>query len=223
MGECIIKLMEPKDIASALVNELESLSESKTIPMRKIRRKYSNMLRIKDARYIFEVAGIILDAGKHRWIAYDLIRDHPTAFRSLDRNRLEILGRGINSWSSVDSFSRTLSGPAWREGMVSMETICDWGQSENRWWRRAALVSTIALNIRSRGGEGDVKKTLTICEMFVEDYDDMVVKALSWALRELVVHDPKAVEEFLFSHKDVLVARVRREVMNKIKTGLKNP
>jgi len=215
--------MEPNDIASALVNEMESLSEYKTAPMRKVRLKYSKVLRSKEAQFIFEIAEIMLNSGKDQWIAYELIRDHPAAFRSLDRIRLEIIGRRINSWSSVDSFSRTLSGPAWREGIVSMETIRDWAQSENRWWRRAALVSTIALNVRSRGGKGDVKKTLTICEMFVEDYDDMVVKAISWALRELVVHNPKAVEEFLLSHKDVLAARVRREVMNKIKTGLKNP
>jgi 3-methyladenine DNA glycosylase AlkD len=215
--------MEPKDIASALINELESLSEAKTAPMRKVRWKYSKILHSKEAQFIFDVAEMILKSGKHQWIAYELIRDHPAAFHSIDRNRLEILGRGINSWSSVDSFSRTLSGPSWREGLVPDEMILDWARSENHWWRRAALVSTVALNVRSRGGKGDVKKTLTICELLVEDYNDMVVKALSWALRELVVHDPKAVEGFLISHNDFLAARVKREVRNKIKTGLKNP
>ena len=215
--------MEPKDFASALVTELESLPELKTAPMRKIRREYSKTLRSEEAQYVFEVAQTILDSGKHRWIAYELIRDHPATFRSLDRHRLEVIGRGINSWSSVDSFSRTLSGPAWREGLVSMRAIQDWAQSEDCWWRRAALVSTVALNVRSRGGKGDIKRTLTICEMLVEDYDDMIVKALSWALRELVVHDPTAVEDFLSSHQDVLAGRVKREVRNKIETGLKNP
>ena len=215
--------MEPKDFASALVTELESLPELKTAPMRKVRREYSKTLRSEEAQYVFKVAQAILDSGKHRWIAYELIRDHPATFHSLDRHRLEAIGRGINSWSSVDSFSRTLSGPAWREGLVSMRTIQDWAQSEDRWWRRAALVSTVALNVRSRGGKGDIKRTLTICEMLVEDYDDMVVKALSWALRELVVHDPKAVGDFLSSHQDVLAGRVKREVRNKIETGLKNP
>jgi 3-methyladenine DNA glycosylase AlkD len=51
----------------------------------------------------------------------------------------------------------------------------------------------------------------------------MVVKALSWALRELVVHDPDAVRAFLSEHEDVLAARVKREVRNKLTTGLKNP
>jgi 3-methyladenine DNA glycosylase AlkD len=215
--------MESKDITSALVKELESISESKTAPMRKVRRKYSKMLRSKEAQFIFEVAEFILNSGKHQWIAYELIRDHSAAFRSLDRNRLETIGHGLNSWSSVDSFSRTLSGPLWREELVSNEMIYDWAHSENRWWRRAALVSTVALNVRSRGGKGDVKKTLTICEMLIEDHGDMVAKALSWALRELVVHDPNAVKKFIISHKNVLAACVKREVRNKIDTGLKNP
>ena len=59
--------------------------------------------------------------------------------------------------------------------------------------------------------------------MLVADHEDMVVKAMSWALRQLVVHDPDAVREFLEEHKDVLAARVKREVRNKLTTGLKNP
>jgi 3-methyladenine DNA glycosylase AlkD len=51
----------------------------------------------------------------------------------------------------------------------------------------------------------------------------MVVKAMSWALRALVVHDPQAVRAFLSAHDDVLAARVKREVTNKLTTGLKNP
>jgi 3-methyladenine DNA glycosylase AlkD len=51
----------------------------------------------------------------------------------------------------------------------------------------------------------------------------MVVRAMSWALRELVVHDPEAVRGFLAENDDLLAARVKREVTNKLETGLKNP
>jgi 3-methyladenine DNA glycosylase AlkD len=51
----------------------------------------------------------------------------------------------------------------------------------------------------------------------------MVVKALSWALRELVPHDPEAVQGFLAVYEERLAARVKREVGNKLTTGLKNP
>ena len=51
----------------------------------------------------------------------------------------------------------------------------------------------------------------------------MVIKALSWALRALVVHDAGAVRQFLADHEDRLAARVKREVRHKLTTGLKNP
>ncbi len=51
----------------------------------------------------------------------------------------------------------------------------------------------------------------------------MVVKALSWALRELISYDPTALERFLERHTERIAARVRREVGNKLNTGLKNP
>lgn len=62
-----------------------------------------------------------------------------------------------------------------------------------------------------------------ICEMLLEDRDDMVVKALSWALRELSKRDPEAVRKFLRAHENTLAPRVAREVNSKLQTGLKNP
>jgi 3-methyladenine DNA glycosylase AlkD len=59
--------------------------------------------------------------------------------------------------------------------------------------------------------------------MLVDDHDDMVVKALSWALRELTVHEPGAVRKFLSRNEHVLAATVKREVRNKLETGLKDP
>jgi len=84
-------------------------------------------------------------------------------------------------------------------------------------------VSTVALNVKARGGSGDVPRTLRVCSLLVGDHDDMVVKALSWALRVLVQHDPDAVSGFLAEHEEALAARVKREVRNKLATGLKNP
>jgi 3-methyladenine DNA glycosylase AlkD len=51
----------------------------------------------------------------------------------------------------------------------------------------------------------------------------MVVKALSWALREVAKKHPKEARAFLTSHKNTLAARVLKEVNNKLSTGLKTP
>ena len=55
------------------------------------------------------------------------------------------------------------------------------------------------------------------------DKNDMVIKALSWALRELIPHDREAVLSFLRENENVLASRVKREVKNKLTTGVKNP
>lgn len=215
--------LRPEEVAGRIAEDIRALEERNTPNVRAIRRDYSRRLRFADAALVLKIAEELIETYGHRWVAYELIRDHEDAFRSLSEADLERWGSGMDSWGAVDSFARTLSGPAWLHGLVSDQLIHRWVDSENRWWRRAALVSTVALNVRSHGGTGDPERTLNVCRRLAADDDDMVVKALSWALRALVVHDPDAVERFLVEHEDELAARVRREVRNKLKTGLKNP
>lgn len=212
-----------KEVASEIDAEIRALPVRNTPTVRAIRRKYSRMLRQASPESILDLAGELVERYGYRGLPYELIRHHRAAFQSIGEAEVEALGHGINSWWSVDSFARTLAGPAWLKRQVSDELIHKWARSEDLWWRRAALVSTVALNIRSRGGKGDVPRTLEVCRLLVDDHDDMVVKAMSWALRELVVHDPDAVREFLNEYEGVLAARVKREVRNKLATGLKNP
>jgi len=212
-----------REVASEIDAEIRALSVRNTRNARAIRRKYSRKLEQASPEFVLDLARELLENYGSRWFGYELIQNHRATFQSVGEAELEEFGQGINTWWSVDSFARTLAGPAWLNGQVSDELIYKWAHSEIRWWRRAALVSTVALNVRSHGGSGDVPRTLEVCRLLVDDHDDMVVKAMSWALRELVVHDPDAVREFLSKYEDVLAARVKREVRNKLTTGLKNP
>ena len=173
---------------------------------------------------VVEVALDLWKRGDHRcrWAAVTLLRSHRTALRCVRWRALEQMGDQVGSWGDVDIFA-SLAGPAWRSGQISDWRVHRWTRSPNRWWRRAALVSSVFLNRRSLGGEGDTRRTLAITELLARDRDDMVVKGLSWALRELIPVDRRAVERFLKTHDDVLAARVKREVRNKLTTGLKNP
>lgn len=215
--------LDVKATAARIDAEISALPLRNTPNVRPIRRRFSRELQGADPESILNLARELIEGYGHRWVAYELILSHQAAFRSLGEAELNQLGQGIDSWGSVDSFARLLSGPAWRDGQVRDELIHEWARSPDRWWRRAALVSTLALNVRSHGGKGDVPRTLATCRLLVDDRDDMVVKAMSWALRGLVVHDPEAVREFLAEHEDRLAARVKREVRNKLATGLKNP
>lgn len=213
----------PREIASELLEEISTLPVRNTPNERAIRRKYSRKLRNSSPEIVYATASLLIYEASADWLAYELIASHKACFEKLGEKELEQLGSWINSWWTVDSFARTLAGPAWLAGLVSDELIVCWAGSDDRWWRRAALVSTVALNSRSHAGKGDTTRTLRICRLLVNDHDDMVEKAMSWALRELVVHDAGAVRAFLDHHREELGARVIREVTNKLNTGLKYP
>ncbi len=156
-----------------------------------------------------------------RLIAYELVAGHREAFAALTPTRLIRWARGLADWGTVDLFGCTLGGQAWRAGLLTDATIDGWARSPDRWRRRLALVCTVPLNSKARGGTGDAARTLRVCEALAADRDDMVVKALSWALRELGKRDPAAVLGFLARCGDRLAARVRREVTTKLTTGVK--
>ena len=222
-------MIDPPGAAAQLAADIAALPQRTTMTVRKVRRGHSRALKAADAAFIIELARVLLardrSSGRSglRWVAYELIRNHKPAFESLNDALLDELGQGMNSWDTVDDFSRILSGPAWLRGMASDALIRRWAICDDLWWRRAALVSTVALNMRSYGGNGDTPRTLEICDTLASDREDMVQKALSWALRELVWHDADAVRSFLDAHDEHLAARVKREVRNKLTTGLKNP
>ena len=88
---------------------------------------------------------------------------------------------------------------------------------------QAALVSTVPLNVKARGGRGDARRTLRICALLIDDRDEMIVKALSWAHRALIERDGDAVRQFLKENEARLPALVRREVQNKLTAGRKSP
>ena len=172
-----------------------------------------------------ELASRLVESGGYdeRTLAYLLLSRHRAALASLHANQVEALGAGIDNWGSVDAYCTLVAGPAWLAGQLGDEVIDRWSRSTDRWWRRASLVSTIAPNKKRAGSTGDAAGTLALCERLADDRDDMVVKAVSWALRALSRLDPGAVRAFLDAHDDVLAARVRREVRHNLETGLKNP
>ena len=192
--------------------------------MRAVVRAYRPQLKAESAADVIALAQAIIDCNtlEGRQCAYELLMGHKAAREALDAATVRQLGRGIDNWASVDGFACWVSGRAWREGQLRDAEIAKWARSKDRWWRRAALVSTVPLNTKSKGGKGDIKRTLAVCEILVADHDDMVAKAMSWALRELVPWDEKALRAFLKKHEAQLAKRVLREVGNKLRTGRKS-
>jgi 3-methyladenine DNA glycosylase AlkD len=215
------------DIA-AVVEEIEARVESMPVrdtqSLRALRREYSKRIAAVPAGDVIKIAAaLIVHRRVPRFIGDELIASRADALGAIDLSQLEHLGSDMSSWDQVDCFACYLSGPAWREGQIKDQAIEEWARSKNRWWRRAALVSTVPLNVKARGGRGDARRTLLICSLLIDERDEMIVKALSWALRALVARDPEAVRQFIEENDARLPALVRREVRQKLATGRKSP
>ena len=184
-------------------------------------------------------SSILFDYTSHQWIdlcimlvqeeifegqilAYELLWKNKKALKSLNIKQILALGNKLDNWVSVDSYSTMIAGWHWREGTLPDSQIKLWLKSEDYWLRRVAVVSTIPLNLRSKGGTGDAARTLMVCENLIDDRNDLVVKAVSWALRELSKINGLVVEDFIEKYKNRLHPRICREVMAKIETGRKN-
>lgn len=212
-------------LAREISERLHALPRRTAKDIRAIRRQYSKRLAKAPAHVVFELAQLLLQQPGFacRLVAHELLHHHSGALNRLRAWDLDQLGHGMASWGDVDIFSIYLAGPVWRDRHVPDSLIHGWARSKDRWWRRAALVSTVPLNSKAQGGSGETSRTLQVCHLLMRDRDPMVVKALSWALRELSKRDPKAVRAFVNERKDVLPALVLREVRNKLITGQKNP
>jgi 3-methyladenine DNA glycosylase AlkD len=210
-----------KDIRS----DLKRLPRLDASSVRSVRRRYSKALKTKSPAEVIAFVRSLLDGGgwAERVVAWEVLAEHPEAFALVDDRLVEEMAEGLSDWGSVNLYGITVLGQAWRERLVSHHRMIAWAKSSDRWLRRLSLVATVPLNSRARGGEGDSRRTLRICRLLLDDRDAMVVKAMSWALRELSKRNPQIVEDFILKNEDRLATLVKREVRNKLETGLKTP
>ncbi len=191
--------------------------------LRAVVREHARELKGEPAGTVIELARALSDQRRMeaRQVGFELLAKHREAFRSLTPELVRELGEGNDNWASVDGLACELVGPAWLAGVLEDDAIMAWARSEDLWWRRTAIVATTGLNKKSRGGAGDVARTLRICRLFVADRHKMISKAVSWALRELSKSHPAEVTAFVDEHEATLPAHVKREVRTKISKGTK--
>lgn len=213
--------MSPEDDAADLRAEIAALPRRDTPSVRAVRKRWSARLKSEPAEVVIALAQALESAQSQegKWVAYELVRFHPGAFAALSPEQVEDFASRLASWYAVDAFGTILSGPLWAKGRVPDAMVDAWSRSEDRWLRRSALVATVGRNATRPAPE----VTFELCLRLVADRDDMVEKAVSWALRYLSQKDRPAVVAFMDRHGGEFCARVRREVRHKLNTGRKAP
>jgi len=178
--------------------------------------KFSGREKIELAKDLFKT-----NVFECQHIAMEYLGKDKKVLAALSSSDIDEFNQNMDNWVSVDCFAGYLVGYAWREGIITTKKVKSFLNSDDFWSRRIAVVSTVALNQKARGGTGDALKTIEICELVIDDHQDMMNKALSWVLRELAKIDTVPVEQFIEKYKSRLHPRVLREVKNKLETGRK--
>lgn len=213
--------MSAQDTATRYRSEIAALPKRDTPNMRALRRRWSQALKSEPALQVIAVAEALeaVSPQEGQWVAYELIRHHKAAFAGVSQTVVDCFAERAVSWYAVDALGTILTGPLWAAGRLPDEVVDAWSRAESRWRRRLALVTSVGRN----GVRPDPDRTFALCLRLADDRDDMVEKAVSWALRYLSQKDKAAVEAFWAHNAHRFRPRVKREVAHKLATGLKTP
>jgi len=196
-----------------------------TVPdLRVVLKELRNQTKEFNTSQELDLIRHLIDEGvfELQQLAFEYLHSEKNLYKSLTQDFIEQIEKNLDNWLSVDYFGLFVVGIAWKNNLINTEKVKRYLDSEDFWARRIAGVATVALNQKARGGHGDVRRTLEICQLVVKDHQEMIVKSLSWALRELAKTDRESVIGFLDNNKERLHKKVLREVKNKLETGLKN-
>ena len=120
----------------------------------------------------------------------------------------------ITNWAHCDDFCNHIMYLLIERHETVITQLYSWFRSQNRWKRRASVVSMIP---HARKGK-HVNHVLALCNRLMLDKDDMVQKGVGWTLKELSKADKEVVINFLQPWKKKsarLLLRYACEKMNK--------
>jgi 3-methyladenine DNA glycosylase AlkD len=100
-----------------------------------------------------------------------------------------------DNWATTDAICGALVGPLLVAHPDLVDRMGSWARDRNTWVRRASIVSLIPSLRRRRA----IDEVYEIARMLHPDREDLIHKAVGWALREAGKVDPARLERYLRS------------------------
>ncbi len=120
----------------------------------------------------------------------------------------------VNNWDLVDLSAHRILGKAIQENLVNIKILDTLVKSKNMWHRRVAIIATMTF---IKGGDFDM--TLQITKKLFNDKEDLMHKAMGWALREVWKKDAKICEDFLLENYEKLPRTTLRYAIERMEEG----
>ena len=201
--------------------DLEALGV-RTPDLRRTAKKWVRENRESDPVAVERLAAALWSAGSRdeRLLGLEILRWFPGAVERLPETRLFGWSGEIDSWPVCDLLGTAivgrwiLAGPPERKQFLYRLL-----QEDGVWRPRLAIVSTVPI---IRSGEVPADYSLSLLDRVLGRQEPLIVKAVSWSLRDMAKHDRRRAQRYLRDRDDLLPALVRREVGNVLRTGRKS-
>ncbi|MCW5851901.1 MAG: DNA alkylation repair protein [Anaerolineae bacterium] len=160
------------------------------------------------------------DSMDERHLALELLNAYPRRLPTLPWEHFDRWRPGLVDWSTTDHLGYLL-GPWLLADLAGrtphLDTLI---AAPDLWSRRLALVG--ALIASREDGALIPDRLFSLLDRVQAEREPLMVKAVSWALRELSKHHPDRVAAYVDQRRSTLPALVIREVNHKLRTGLKS-
>ncbi len=195
---------------------LQTFHHPKTSDYRKIATKLHKAYQSIPKETLFNECENLLKTNKtpHTIIAYDLVFKRRSTFESNDFNQFEHWVKTyLKDWWDVDDFGTHALGYHLMVYPENFTKINQWTTHQNFPVRRMAavvLIYAIRKNTLSTLKPFDIAKNL------LEDEHYLVQKGYGWMLKELSVHHPNDVINFLHTHINHMPRTAFRYALEKL-------
>jgi 3-methyladenine DNA glycosylase AlkD len=116
--------------------------------------------------------------------------------------------QAIDNWEVCDQLAMQIAGPCVANNLALVDELLALSTHEDVWFRRCAVASTVALNQK---GRSHAEETFRVLRPVIADREDMVRKAVAWAVREVCKNDERAALRFLTEQAGKMPPSLLRE------------
>lgn len=192
----------------------------KTATVMAIAKKYWQVVKSKKKIEIFSLCEELYQSGYieesfivSNW-AHALTGTYEREDLAVFRHWIETY---ITNWASCDGFCNHTMGDFIEQYPEYIDELKQWTQSQNRWMRRAAVVSLI---VPAKHGKF-LNESIEIADLLLTDGDDMVQKGYGWLLKEASRKHTGVVFSYVMKNKQVMPRTALRYAIELMPKDLK--
>ncbi len=129
-------------------------------------------------------------------------------FRTVSWDKIDGWLYHVDNWETCDQLSSNIVAPMIVNNPTLTDKLLSLSKSSDKWKRRFAAATVANMN---HGGHQYPEETFVVCRNLLSDKEQVVSKAVGWALREIGKKCPQQTFDFLNRNKTIITKKLLKE------------